>query len=41
MKIEAAYLRVLGWKVEDAAPKKFSASAKSVDQREITERRAG
>jgi glycosyltransferase involved in cell wall biosynthesis len=41
VEIEAAYFRVLGWKVGDAASKKFSASAKSVDQREIAERRAG
>jgi glycosyltransferase involved in cell wall biosynthesis len=39
--IEAAYLKVIGWNVRDAAPRKLNGGVRSIDEQEVGERRAG
>ncbi len=39
--IEAAYFKVLGWNVRDAAPRKLTGSVRSIHEQEVGERRAG
>ncbi len=39
--IEAAYFKVLGWNVRDAAPRKLTGGVRSIHEQEVGERRAG